>query len=231
MDLAEEIAAMLGDRLRRARQEGRWRQTDIAERAGVSQATISRMELGGGGSITLDTWSAVASATGLRLTADLRSNTDAAREAAPAARRCHSLIVDEAQGGGWTAVTEIASDLIETVLFRPLRGEVVIVRVWDAIASVDAAARELLQAIDLERERRGASVDVGGLVVVLYATGNRRRVAEGRAILREVVPASGARWVGALRHPRLPIPREPGLIWAVPDGSRIRPTPHRPGWQ
>lgn len=230
MDPAEDIAATLGDRLRRARHGGRWRQADVAERAGVSQATISRMELGGGGSMTLDTWSAVASAAGVRLTADLRFMPDAPREAAPAARRCHALIADEARGGGWTAVTEIADDVIETVLVRPLRSEVAIVRVWDSIASVDAAGRELLSAIELERERRGTAVDVGGLVVVLYTTGNRRRVAQARAILREVVPASGARWVNALRHPRLPMPDAPGLIWATPDGSRIRPTPHRPGW-
>jgi transcriptional regulator with XRE-family HTH domain len=229
MDLAEDIAAELGDRLRRARHEGRWRQADVAARAGVSQSTISRMELGRGGSITLDTWSAVAAATRVRLTADLGS--EGAREAAPAARRCHALIADSARGGGWTAVTEIAGDAIETVLVRSERGELAIVRVWDAIASVDAATRDFMRAIERERERRAASVGVSGLVVVLYTTGNRRRVAEGRAVLRKVVPASGARWVGALRYPRLAMPREPGLIWAVADGSRIRPTSHRPGWQ
>jgi transcriptional regulator with XRE-family HTH domain len=240
MDAAQDMAALLGDRLRRARDEGRWRQAEVAERAGLSQATISRMELGAGGSITLDTWSDVAAATGVRFIADLRS--DAGREsawpasawpamAATAARRCHALIEDEARGGGWTAVTEIAGDVIETALVRPVRGEVAIIRVWDALASVDAAARDFLRAIERERDLRAASIDVGGLAVVLYTAGNRRRVAESRPILREVVPASGARWVSALRHPRLPMPREPGLIWASPDGSRIRPTPHRPGWQ
>ena len=235
MDQAEDIAAKLGDRLRRARHSGRWPQADVAERAGVSQATISRMELGAGGSITLDTWSCVAAAAGVRFIADLRSDAD--REcawppmAATAARRCLALIDDEARGGGWKALAEIAGDEIETVLVRPVRGEVAIIRVWDALASVDAACRDLLRAIEREREMRVRSIDVGGLAVVLYTAANRRRVAESRPILREVVPASGARWVNALRHPRLPMPREPGLIWASPDGWRIRPTPHRPGWQ
>ena len=238
MDPAGDIGPTLGDRLRRARHRGRWSQADVADRAGVSQATISRMELGAGGSITLDTWSAVAAATGVRLVADLRS--EAGREPAwpdweacpaTAARRCHALIDDEARRGGWTAVTHIAGDTIETVLARPVRGEVAIVRVWDALASVDAAARDLLRAIERERELRAVTIDVGGLAVVLYTAGNRRRVAESRPILREAVPASGARWVSALRHPRLPMPRDPGLIWASPDGWRIRPTPHRPGWE
>ena len=148
MDQAEDIAAKLGDRLRRARHSGRWPQADVAERAGVSQATISRMELGAGGSITLDTWSSVAAGAGVRFIADLRSDAD--REcawppmAATAARRCLALIDDEARGGGWKALAEIAGDEIETVLVRPVRGEVAFIRVCDALASVDAACRDLL---------------------------------------------------------------------------------------
>jgi hypothetical protein len=186
-----------------------------------------------GGSISLETWAAVAEAVGRRLTADLRSDAraDEAVSAARVVRRCHALIGDIARVGGWTAVTEVTADVIETLLVRPLRDEVAVVHVWDAIAGIDAAARAFLRSIQREYEDRADPATVGGLVVVLHTTENRRRVAESRAVLQEVVPGSGARWLGALRSPRSAMPTDAGLVWASPDGSRIRPTPHRPGWQ
>jgi transcriptional regulator with XRE-family HTH domain len=239
MDRGRDTPSLLGDHLRRARHEGGWRQVEVAASAGVSQATISRMELGRGGSITLATWAAVAAATGHRFTADLVSELPAGEDASDpttasadsAVRQCHGLITDMAREGGWTAVTEISAEAIETVLVRPQRGEVAILRVWDAIAGIDPAADDFVQAIDREYEIRADPVTVSGLAVVLRTPGNRRRVAEGTATLREVLPGSGASWLGAIRSVRVAMPREPGLLWAAPDGSRIRPTAHRPGWR
>jgi transcriptional regulator with XRE-family HTH domain len=227
---ADDVAVLLGDRLRRGRHQSRLRQADVGVRAGVSQATISRMELGRGGTIGLDTWARVAAAAGLLLSAELRA-APAIDGPAPAARRCHALIAETARGAGWTAVTEITKERIGTVLVRRERGEVAVVRVWDSITSVDAAVDELRFAIARELEVRGPTVRVGGLAVAIRTAENRRRVTEGRETLREAIPASGGDWILALRHPRLAMPREPGLLWANGTGTRFKPTAHRPGWQ
>jgi helix-turn-helix protein len=205
---------------------------EVAARANVSQSTISRMELGRGGSISLESWGAVAEAVGCRLTADLVSDARAeeAGAAAQVVRRCHALIGDTARAGGWTAVTEVTADVVETVLVRSFRAEVAVVRVWDAIAGIDAAALAFVRAVQREFEDRADPTTVGGLVVALHTMENRRRVAESRAVLMDVVPGSGSRWLAALRSPRTAMPTSAGLLWVSPDGSRIKLTPHRPGW-
>ena len=92
MDPTNRVAAVLGDALRRRRHRGRWRQLDVGERARVSQAMISRMELGGGGPIALDTWAEVAAAAALgsrrsfcrrRLPMNPRRQPDAATRLSP----------------------------------------------------------------------------------------------------------------------------------------------------
>jgi ribosome-binding protein aMBF1 (putative translation factor) len=45
---AEDRAPRLGETVRRARQERQWSQTELARRASVSRAAVSRVESGGG---------------------------------------------------------------------------------------------------------------------------------------------------------------------------------------
>src|ERR1700752_2396585 len=54
--------ARFGSAIRSVRQKRRWRQVDLAERAGVSGSTISRIERGHPGSFRVDTIPAVATA-------------------------------------------------------------------------------------------------------------------------------------------------------------------------
>lgn len=43
---ASEAAQLLGERIRMARRERRWTQEDLAERAGITSATLSKVERG-----------------------------------------------------------------------------------------------------------------------------------------------------------------------------------------
>ena len=237
MDPVDELAANLGSRLRRGRQQGRWRQSVVGARAGVSQTMISRMELGRGASIALDEWASVADAVGLQFTASMLPIAPRPLPV-PAARRCHALIADLASVAGWTSVTEITAvagdegcEQIHTTLARPRFGEVALVRVWDALASVEVVVAELLAAIEQEGANHTADTRVSGFAVSTWTPNNRRRVNESRPILRDALPGSGADWLRAMEFDRARMPRDAALLWAVRDGSRLRPTPRSPGWQ
>lgn len=62
---ARSVAARFGRRIRRARYASGLLQRAVAREAGVSQATISRIELGGGTPVSLGSWIRVATAVGL----------------------------------------------------------------------------------------------------------------------------------------------------------------------
>ena len=98
-----DAAALAGTELRRARNRRRQRQRDVAEAAGCSQATISRLELGRGSSFSMAVWSAVADAVGCRLAVELLPRTAPSAEPETLAVRCHRAVCDLGRLGGWSA--------------------------------------------------------------------------------------------------------------------------------
>jgi ribosome-binding protein aMBF1 (putative translation factor) len=66
-----QLAADVGERVRKAREAAGLSQRDLAARMGTSQAAIARLEAGGVGA-TLTTLHRVAAALGLALTIELR---------------------------------------------------------------------------------------------------------------------------------------------------------------
>ena len=127
--------------------------------------------------------------------------------------------------------TEIEAEHLETVLSRPDRDEVALIRVWHHIDNISAMIDDVLQAVSNQRAERGHEVRIGLLVVALRTPANRRRITESRAILRDVLPTSGAAWLRALQSPRVAMSPDPALIWAFADGARLKPVRHRPGWE
>ena len=101
----ESPAAMLGERFRLARSAAGIRQRDVAIQAGVSPTMVCRMELGRGGSISLDSWPAVANVLGVDLVAEVREPAGSAR--GHVVLQCHALVAAVARDGGWFATTEI----------------------------------------------------------------------------------------------------------------------------
>lgn len=231
----DTVAAIMGDRFRRARRATGLRQRDVAARAGVSPTMVCRMELGRGGSVRLDAWAAVAAVLDLDLVPDVDELEGSAR--GHLELRCHALVAEVARDGGWMATTEIvrtsrhhAPEAVETILVRPLRKEVAVVHAWHPVPNVGPS----LEALEVRRAHLRGTHDsdwvVGALVVCPSTTAGRRRVTELAPRLATALPAGASEWIAALRHLRSPMP-SPGLLWTDRWAVRFKPAGRHPGWQ
>jgi transcriptional regulator with XRE-family HTH domain len=192
--------------------------------AGVSQSTISRIELGRGSSITLATWERIAAAVGLDLSAML--HTAFQGSAFTAQLRCHRLLVDRAALGGWAGWTIV--DLHDpavttTILQRTERNETAVVHAWDVVTNIPAAIRRLWERIELERHERGPGHIVGGAVVIVSSGDNRRRLTESAAAVVAGLDLFSIDWWAALGGVRVPMPTEIGTLWTDPTLTGLRP--------
>lgn len=229
------LAATLGDRLKLARTVVGMRQEDVAIQAGVSRTMVGRMERGRGGSISMDSWAAVASVLGVELVAEFREPERSPRS--QVMLRCHALVARVARDGGWLATTEIvrasrdrSPSTVETILVRPVRNETTVVHAWHPVPSVGAA----LDAIEVRRDQLRSTFSSGwtvsALVLCPSTTADRRRVTELAARLATALPATAGDWMAALRYPRSPMPSA-GLLWTDRWAVRFRPAGRHPGWQ
>lgn len=231
----ESLLAILGDRLRLARFAAGIRQRDVAIQAGVSPTMVCRMELGRGGSISLDSWAAVAAALNIDLFAIAHQPAGSWR--GHIELRCHALVADVARDGGWTATTEIvraspdrAPSSVQTILVRPFRNETAVVRAWHPVPNVGAALDDLEARNEHLRRSFGSGWSVSALVLCPSTTAGLRRVTELAPRLATALPATSGDWMAALRHPRSPMPSA-GLLWTDRWAVRFRPAGRHPGWQ
>ncbi len=229
------LAATFGDRFGLARTVLGMRQEDVAIQAGVSRAMVGRMERGQGGSISMDSWAAVASVLGVELLAEFPEPEPSPR--GHMTLRCHALVARAAWDGGWRATTEIvrasrdrAPAAVETILVRPFRNEAAVVHAWHPVPEVGAA----LDALQGRREQLWSTFDSGwtvsALVLCPSTTAGRRRVTELAPRLAPALPATAGDWMAALRFPRSPMPSA-GLLWTDRWAVRFRPAGRHPGWQ
>ncbi len=227
--MTDITAVQLGLQLLRARRRLGLSQAEVAQRARVSIATVCRMELGRGKRMSLERWMSVALAVDLRLIAALVGHEPVS--APNVVVRCHALVAETARRGGWTAVTQIQTDEVETVLLRPLRREVAVIRAWHVITDVSRAVGSLTAGIARQRAMRDASWRVGGLVVCHTNSSVRRRLTETAPEMAGSLPAFEWDWVRALHQEQQGMPERPGIVWADPGVTRIRPAPRRSGWR
>lgn len=231
----ESLAATLGERFRLARSAAGIRQLDVARQAGISRTMVTRMELGHGGSIRLDSWAAVAAVLGVELVTEF--NEPAGSSRAHVELRCHELVAAVARDGGWVARTEIVRarpdrtpSSVETILVRPFRNEAAVVRAWHPVPHVDRALDALEARTKHIRLSFGSGWSVSALVLCPSTTAGRRRVTEVAPRLASALPATGGEWMAALRHKRAPMPAA-GLLWTDRWAERFRPAGRNPGWQ
>jgi transcriptional regulator with XRE-family HTH domain len=234
-EVGESLAATLGDRIRRARAAAGRRQSEVADRASVSQTMVCRMELGRGASVSLGSWAAVAETLGVDLLA-----LEPGGESPPQddiELRCHRLAAEVARGGGWTATAEIvraspdrAPYSVETILVRPSRSEAAVVRAWHPVPNVGVALDTLQARKDDLQRSFGPGWTVSALVLCPWTTAGRRRISELAPRLATVLPATSGAWMTALRHARSPMPSD-GLLWTDRWAEKFKPTGRHPGWQ
>lgn len=220
------LATRMGAATRTARLAAGLRQADVAERAGIAQSFVSRIERGAGQAASVETWSAVAAAVGTRLAAFLEHAPGASLPRDYEHLKRQRLVVETAANGGWTATVERAIDptwdhprSVDIFLERG-SGELAVVEVWDLVDDVGAAFRGLDAKVGrIARDRPQANV--AGLIVVRGTATNRRLVREFGAVFRAHFPASSAAWLAALTGVSRRMPADAGFIWTDVGGTRL----------
>ena len=230
--LSLSIAGSLGKTVRTARHRKRSTQAELADRLGVHQSWISRIELGCGQGVPLETWIALGVALDAPLAisfsrplGELRGPSDAGHLA------MQERLLTLAHETGRTATFELPTRPADPsrsidVCVRDKRDRVLIIEeAWNSFADVGAAARSTsrkrAEAADLAATiDDGQPYRVACVWVVRPSSANRALVARFPAIFAAACPGSSRRWAEALTT-RSPPPKEPGLVWLDPDSRRI----------
>ena len=173
----------LGEQLRRRRLLLGRSQSQVAERVGVSQSSVSRMERGTAGGAPFRTWTAVADVLGLSIafgsSIDLDPPGTQAMAGSMVDRRLAGLelVARLAEAGHWAARSRVVEDSSGTLrsvnltLRRFAPPQAVVVRIWDTAVDVESLVDDLDE--ELEAARRSTDVDeISGLI--LFA--RRRRI-------------------------------------------------------
>lgn len=220
-----------GSVVRAVRQRRAWRQRDVAVRAGVSPSTISRLERGHLGSLSVDAIRAIGAALEIRVELVGRWR---AGDLDRLLNRAHSALHDEVVRmfrdhlPEWVLAPEVSfailgeRGIIDLVAWHPGRRVLLIIELKTDIADVN----ELLGTFDRKRrlawriaDERGWDPEiVCGWVIVAASRTNRRRIAEHGALLRAAFPMDGrgiGRW---LRDPRGPVSAL--SLWSAAVGRR-----------
>lgn len=227
----------IGAALRAIRIRKRWRQTDLATRAGVSPTLIGRIERGAASTVTLGRLRKITGALGARLDSFIRFDgaelprlLDARHSAMhEAAARLLSAL------DGWTSEPEVSFSIygergiIDILAWHPGRRMLLVIELKTEIVELGV----LLGKMD-QRRRLAAEIAerygwqpraVSTWVVVADGRTNRRALAAHRDMLRRKFPIDGRGMRRWLRNPQervdalsfLPYPRETTL------GRGIRP--------
>jgi transcriptional regulator with XRE-family HTH domain len=220
------MESMLTGNLRRAvhflRVKKGWRQADLGARAAVSRETVSRLERGELGGLTLDSIERVASALGATIHIQLRwrgEQLDRLMDAAHAAVQdaVASLLI----GLGWLVHVETSFNhygdrgRIDIIAFHPLLGVVLVIE----IKSVLGDLQETVGRLDVKaRVARKVAADLGweGVVAVVPAlvvgdSRTARRIVARHAALFARYQLRGRSALAWVRHPVEPAPS--GLLW------------------
>lgn len=224
----EQLARLGGD-LRASRPRRRLSQRELARLTGLSQSTISLLERGRGGSLSLDTWQRVALALGRPLRVDLAA--DPRSEPADAGHLAiQELVLRLSRAAGYTGSFELATRpadpgrSADVALRDDRRRRFVLVECWNTIGDIGAAARSFERKL-AEAQRLAVAIGgdrphrVAGCWVVRATARNRTLLARYAEVFAARFPGSSVAWVRTLATGTEP-PDQPGLAWC--DAARTR---------
>jgi transcriptional regulator with XRE-family HTH domain len=229
--------AALGAEARTSRVRRRLTQRQLAERAGVSQTTISRLERGQGGGLTLDTWQRVFVALGRRLLVDAaRDPVEEPRDAGHLA--IQELVLKLGRKAGYSGVFELSSKPLDPArstdvgLRDDRRRWLLLIECWNTIGDIGAATRSTTRKI---AEAEAFAVAAGGeqphriasCWVVRATQRNTLLLSRYPEVFAARFPGSSVAWVLALTEGSTP-PGEPGLVWADVRATRLYAWRKRP---
>ncbi len=227
-----EQLSRLGADVRTARRARSLTQVSLGDRAGVGRMTVSRLERGRGGGVSLDAWQRIALAVGRPLTVGLQRAVDGeTRDAGHLA--IQELVLRRGRAAGYRGLVELPTTPLEpwrsidVALADDSRRRLLVVECWNTIGDVGAAARASMrkaaEAEQLAAARWGVGDHRVGLVWVVRASArNRAIVARYPQVFAARFPGSSYRWARALANGE-PAPLEAGLVWSTVDGGRIFP--------
>lgn len=213
------VARLLGQATRRARLRLRLTQLEVAARTGISTSVLSRMELGLGHKVPLQTWAMVA--------AEL--DVDSIWPSLPGPTWGVEAVIRLATVGGWLAPAADPNPILRRPQ-RLVRGpfgprltpcEVAVVHVVDVLTNIRFTTHDLDAEVVGARAEAPTGCNVRGLLVVLRSEANKRRLAAGS--LGSSDPGHSGRWVAALRDPDIAMPGWTGLVWMDARATRLIP--------
>ena len=200
----------IGSTFRAVRQRNRWRQADVAERAGVSATSVGRAERGRGERLTVRSLLAIASALEIRIDFEPRWRGGELGRLLNAGHSAmhEQLAVQFAQQADWIAQPEVSfaiygeRGVIDVLAFHPSSRSLLVIElkteIIDVQAMIGAVDRYLRLARRVAAERGWRAVTVSGWIIVRDTMSNRRRVAAHASVLHAAFPADGRemrRWL------------------------------------
>ena len=207
-----------GAAVRAVRIRKRRRQVDLAERAAVSQSTVSRIERGHVGSLSIDAVRAVAGALDIRVDLAARwraGDLDRLLNARHSALHDAMARYFATRHGPWEIAPEVSFSIygergvIDIVAWHPARRALLIIELKTDIADVNdlmgSVDRKRRLAAHVARERGWDAAHVSVWVAVAASRTNRARVAAHAAVLRRAFPEDGRSVEAWLRSPDRPI--------------------------
>jgi len=201
----------LGSTIRAVRLKRGWRQVDLAARARVSPATISRLERGHPGSLSLDIIRRVAAALDVRVDLVPRWRAgDLDRLLNAKHSQLHELVArwfaDELPA--WVLAPEVSyaiyreRGVIDIVAWHPGRRAILVIELKTDIVDVNQVIGKVGEKARLIRrivkDRGWVPLTVSTWVIVAAGRTNRARLASHQAVLRAAFPADGRgirRWL------------------------------------
>lgn len=193
-----------GSTIRAVRVKRGWRQLDLATRAGVSRATISRLERGHPGTFSLDTIRRVAAALDVRVDLVPRWRAgDLDRLMNAKHSQLHELVARwfAKELPDWVLAPEVSyaiyreRGVVDIVAWHPDRRAILVIElktdivdVNDLIGKVGEKARLIRQIV---RDRGWQPLTVSTWVIVGAGRTNRARLAAHQSVLRAAFPADG----------------------------------------
>ena len=203
----------IGAAFRAVRLRHRWRQSDVAARAGVSQSLVSLLERGHLDRVSLATLRQVGRALDVRIALHARWRGG---ELDRMLSLRHSMLAESvasafAGNPAWRIAPEVSFSIygergvIDILAFHPPSGCLLVIELKTAIVDVNELVgtldRKARLAPAIASQRGWQARHVSRWVIVARDKTNLRRIEAHRSMLRAALPDDGRRMRGWLAHP------------------------------
>lgn len=225
-----EQLARMGTELRSSRRRRGLTQSALGSRIGVTQSTVSQVERGFGGTLSIDVWQRLFVGLGRRLVVD--AGRDPIHEPVDAGHlRIQELVLRIGRAAGYHSLFELPTRPIDpsrstdVCLRNDAKRRLLLIECWNTIMDIGAAARstnrKLADAEDLAIAIGGEKPHlVAGCWVVRATARNVHLVRRYPEVFAARFPGSSEGWIRALTAGAAP-PREPALVWCDVKATRL----------